>query len=61
MPAEHPRDEYEYKVTAMRPAEVQQTADEHMNFAAEDGWRLVEVIVLMPLEQASFIWERKKR
>ena len=60
MGSEHWRNEYEYKVTAMRPAEVQQTADEHLNFASQEGWRLVEVILLPPMEQATFIWERKK-
>ena len=60
MGSEHWRNEYEYKVTSMRPADVQQTAEEHLNFAAKDGWRLVEVVLLTPLEQASFIWERKK-
>ncbi|MGH2471442.1 MAG: hypothetical protein ACRDG6_03425 [Candidatus Limnocylindria bacterium] len=44
----------------MRPADVQQAADEHLNFVAQDGWRLVEVIVLSPFKRASFVWERKK-
>lgn len=60
MGSEHWRNEYEYKITSMRPADVHQSAEEHLNFAATDGWRLVEVVLLTPLEQALFIWERKK-
>lgn len=55
-------DKYESKVTTrQRPAPMPAVeAEEHLNFVANDGWRLVNVITIGQ-SVPQFVWERRRR